>query len=236
MSVEHSCCVILKDLDHGMHFRQIPAFSYKEVAQIHREIAWRFNELKEILNHQKIALQQLIEHVESSQPLPRDCLSIVEYPYFALFIHLSAVQQLQRSLNIYKYKRTQWLHHIILTDFLKRDKEKEKDLLSVALPHELSSRLSLIEQNFFRHVQKLVFKYGTAMSAIISAQTEHNLLSASKHVFESIKIHLPDRFFQKQITKMSLPSYIEVSQDSWMFQNCALPQVEDENDSCPVSQ
>ena len=180
MSTEQPGCRILQDLNHGTHFRQIPAYAHKEIAQMHREIVWRFSELKQILARQREALKALIERMKSSHTLPEDCLAIVEYPYFALWIHVSAIQQLKRALHIYKHKRMKWIYQIALDSFLKSSSALSHQSIMTT---ELDSRLSRSEKDFLCRLHQLICRYGNAMGAVLSAQTEKNFSQAARVSF-----------------------------------------------------
>lgn len=225
MASEGASCRLLQELNHGIQFRQLPAYAYSEVAQIHREIAWRFNELKEILARQRSAMERLIQRAENGYPLPPDALAIVEYPYFALWVHISAIQQLKRALNIYKHERIKWINQVALERLLFYNPSTggtEAPSVSEISP-ELVTRLSPGEQDILRRMQHLAMRYGVAMAAVISGQKEKTLAAAAGGSFGSTPVLFPDRLFRQRMGRLAKLDNSSRSHQ-WCFRNVALPQ------------
>lgn len=80
-----------------------------------------------------------------------------------------------------RHERMKWINQVALSRFVAYDPGAGVSEATAAseISADLQTRLSPGEQDILRRVQQLVFRYGTAMAALITGQTEKSLANAA---------------------------------------------------------
>lgn len=216
---------LLQELRTGTSYHQISNYASSEINAIHREINSRFAEIEQILSRQRTALRRLILDAENGLQLPEDALTISEYPHFALWIHVSSIQQLQRVLHIYKHERVKCITDLIIASFA----------TGHPISNESVSKLSTNEVQLMKRLQALVEHYGGMMITLCTGKFPFDRLQTTVELaLGGAGVTFPDSQFCARMGRLAMvdhqPGVLEWSFEDEMLRTDTKEQENEEGE------